>query len=272
MQVRVAARVGALVALFLSIALAIAGAVQYSRFEDGFVSLLRSRFGAVVFDLRESVEAGLDLGLGLDALRNVQDLLDREKSRDSNILSIEAFDQTGSVVFSTDRTFIGDLIANRWMSAWKGAGTELWFVQEEDALVVGGPLVNSFDAVVGGIALRYSRVFLDKVLGNTAIALLKVTGILIVIAALGGVVGVFLFFRPVNAELDQLAAELDGLSSISLKDGATSVQDAPIETSKTTLARPPLLAETFQFSDRVREARLAIEQTSEEIRQLDELN
>jgi hypothetical protein len=217
----------------------------------------------------------------LDGLRNVQDLLDREKSRDTNILSIEAFDQNGSVVFSTDRTFIGDLIANRWLAAWKQADKELWYVQEEDALVVGGPLVNSFDAVIGGIALRYSRSFLDKVLGNTAIVLLQVCGILIVLGAVGSMVGTYLFFRPVSRDLDLLAREFEQASGgteidaagIDVAPGASP--EMPGQGGKFLSDRDsvrPLMAETRQFTDRVREARMTIEKTSEEIRQLDELN
>lgn len=262
MRLRVAARVGVLVALFLGLALAVVGAVQFARFEHGFLGLLKSRSGAVVQDLRQSVEVGLDLGLGLDALRNVQDLLDREKSRDGNILSIEAFDQTGSVVFSTDRTFIGDLIGERWLSQWRAAGNQSWFLEEDDALVVGVPLVNSFDAVIGGIALRYSRSFLDETLQATLFELVR-TGIFVIIGAMAvSLGGTLLLFRPMVRDVDAIAAELDSVI------GDKAFVPAEPLTSEPSTA----LAEAQGFAAHVRLAYGEIEKTSEEIRKLDELS
>jgi len=258
MRFRVAARAGALVALFLSIALAVVAVVQFSRFEDIFVSLLKSRFGAVVSDLRQPIEAGLDLGLTLDALRNTQDLLDREKSRDSNILSIEIFERSGSVVFSTDRSFIGDLIGTRWLSEWRQADNGLWSLEEEDALVVGGPLVNSFDEVVGGIALRYSRNSMDQSIRQSALDFSWLAAAVVVGGGLAAFAVVSLLFRPINQELSPVAEEFYALTHAAPPTGLLSHDR-------------PLLAEVADFAEKVREARALIDQTSEEIRQLDEL-
>ena len=50
----------------------------------------------------------MDLGLALPTLQDVSEELVVYQSNDETILSIEVFDETGAVLFSTDPSFIGD--------------------------------------------------------------------------------------------------------------------------------------------------------------------
>ncbi|MFD2233865.1 hypothetical protein, partial [Phaeospirillum tilakii] len=116
--------------------------------------LRAARALTLAHSLKEPLEAAISLGLPLDQLPRAQDLLEREQAR-SGTLSIELFDPQGRVVFGTDRSFLGDLVAQRWLGLAAAAGTRPWQAEEDGSGVVGLPLLNGFGVPVGQLAVRY---------------------------------------------------------------------------------------------------------------------
>ena len=72
------------------------------------------RFLQVARDLVLPLEAALALGLPLQQIPRFQDLLEREETL-AGALSIEVYDTQGRILFGTDRSFIGDLVAAHWL-------------------------------------------------------------------------------------------------------------------------------------------------------------
>ena len=99
----------ALVSILLC-TLLLTGFFAYYKFESVYSSLVQSRYSFVVFTIKKRVEDSLNLGLPLHQIRQVQDILEREKLRDPQILSIEAYDSQGEVLFDTDRGAVGSMV------------------------------------------------------------------------------------------------------------------------------------------------------------------
>lgn len=174
-------------------------------------SLRRARFSVVVQDMRGAVETSLDVGLRLDEVRGAQQLLERAAASDPAMLSVEVYDTAGRVVFGTDRSFVGELIPQGWLDAWQGAGAAQWHVVEEDAVVAGAPLVSSFGAIIGGIALRFTHSADEglNLVGGWFAAATLAAGL-----AVGAVTAfaVAALFDPLTRQAKRLAARLSGIA------------------------------------------------------------
>jgi len=113
------------------------------------------RFLQVARDLVLPLEAALALGLPLQQIPRFQDLLEREQTL-AGALSIEVYDTQGRILFGTDRSFIGDLVAAHWLDVVYQAPLPFWSAVDPDANVLGLPIKNSFGTEVGTLALRYA--------------------------------------------------------------------------------------------------------------------
>ena len=88
-------------------------------FERTLSDFLNSRFEFELNDLRQRIETQVDLGIELGELQNVPSELEAYMHADNQILTIEVFDETGTVLFSTDPSFVGDLVTEEWVTAWR---------------------------------------------------------------------------------------------------------------------------------------------------------
>ncbi len=185
-----APRIAITLAIVLVMGVTMTGILSIHKFERTLVNLLTSRFLFVANDIRQQIETQMDLGLPLVDLQGVREVLDEYLGLDQQILSIEIFDETGNVLFSTDTSFVGDLVSENWLLLWRAnRSKEMWSTLEVDAGVVGVPLLNNLSQNVGSLALRYSRTFLDQSVNDQVERLfLAGVGIVIVISLLTFVV------------------------------------------------------------------------------------
>lgn len=182
MKLGFAYRIALVLALTAVAGTTLTSVLSLHKFERILADLLTSRFEFVVNDFRHRIETQMDLGLPLANLVNTSDELDELLSQDGQILSVEVFDETGNVLFSTDPSFVGDLVSEDWMFAWQvSRGKKTWSMLETDAGVVGVGLQNNLNQDVGSIALRYSRQFLDESV-NQQFERLLIMGIVVAVA------------------------------------------------------------------------------------------
>lgn len=162
MRLGFAYRIALVLALTLVVGTALTSVLNLHKFERILADMLTSRFEFVANDLRHRIETQMDLGLALVSLENINDELEALLVDDEQILSIEIIDDNGTVVFSTDPSFVGDLVAEDWIFTWQFNRATTWSMLETNAGVVGVGLQNNLNQNVGSIALRYSREFLDQ--------------------------------------------------------------------------------------------------------------
>lgn len=187
-------------------------AFTYDKFGEVHDDLVRSRYSFVIFTIKRKVEDGLNLGLALKQARQMQEVIEQEKARDFGILGIEIYDSAGTILFSTDRGATGDAEPAAWLSPLTNAANSQPFsLADEDALVVGLPLVSGFGRVEGAVALRYpldyGRGTLTTLMSRSAPTHLAVMAGFAVLAALGAKLILGGFLRPLAAA----GALLDGV-------------------------------------------------------------
>jgi hypothetical protein len=117
--------------------------------------LQESRFAYSASELRNSAESSLRLGLPLADLDQLEPAMADVLDRDIAILSIDLFDDQGRLLFTTDRAGIGESVPDPWTQATREMQGEFWRRTERGVAVLGAPIINSFDQLAGGLALRY---------------------------------------------------------------------------------------------------------------------
>ncbi|OAN43038.1 hypothetical protein A6A04_10105 [Paramagnetospirillum marisnigri] len=247
----------ALVSILLS-TLLLAGFFAYYKFESVYSSLVQSRYSFVVFTIKKRVEDNLNLGLALRQLRQVQDILEREKMRDAQVIAVEIFDARGEVLFDTDRGAIGSRVAANLVEALKGAPGQPFGATDEDALIVGLPLVNNLGKVEGGVVLRYPAVYVNYGVSGLLLELSK--GILrnLVVFSILAVAGLYLLFGRVGRRLDAMERSLNTV----MTNGGPAVVDRPGDAFEERFA---------DFVAKSREAVDHIHDATQEVGRLDRL-
>lgn len=110
-----------------------------------------ARDGYLVKNLRTVAEANVSIGLTLDQMDSLQALIERERESADNVLSIDVFNSSGTVVYSTDRSAIGTSVAAPWVPFLDREGT--WAIAGRGERVIGTRFDNDLGRAEGGIAL-----------------------------------------------------------------------------------------------------------------------
>lgn len=101
--------------------------------------------------LKAAAEANVSIGLTLDQMDALQSLIEREREAAEGVLSIDVFNGSGVVVYSTDRSAIGTTVASPWVPFLDRDGT--WAIPGRGERVVGTRFDNDLGRAEGGIAL-----------------------------------------------------------------------------------------------------------------------
>ncbi len=214
MKFGLALRVAFAMAVILAIGVATTGALSIHKFERTLADLLNSRFQFVVSDIRDRIETRMDIGLALQDLEGVSGELEEYARQGPEVLSMEVFDASGTVLFSSDATLVGDLVSEDMVNTWReNYDKESWSGLQSDAGVVGVPIRNNLSQNVGSLVLRYSRQFLDQSIEEQT-RRLAVRGIMILAAmAIISLVGSILMLRRSTRDLHYMSLALDEIST-----------------------------------------------------------
>lgn len=199
-------------------------ALNYLKFKSLLEDHSAGIYQFVVSDLRSTVEAGIDLGVSLNVLTNIQTVIDRRNAQDKAILRIAVFNESGRIIFDTDRSRIGEAIPPAWRPAH--AISEGWRFSRGEEWIAGAPIVNNFEKEVGGIVLRYD----PEVVGRkTTSMLLAMTSEAVIVNGIGSllaILGVLLLVRYTRRAIaDSVRAIADG-SAPQPRDGPTAAGHA----------------------------------------------
>ena len=214
MNFGLATRITAALVVILAAGVAMTTVLSAHMFERTLSDFLTSRFEFEINDVRQRIETQMDLGIELSGLQGISEMLDEYQHADQQILSIEVFDEKGVVVFSTDPSFVGDLVTEEWVAAWRSSrGRQVWSDLERDARVVGVPLKDNLGRDVGSLALRYSRDFFDDNV-NAQTARLLVIGAVVVLGVIPlCILGALVLLRGLRLELRHLRESMDELAN-----------------------------------------------------------
>ena len=253
-----ATRITLAVVVILGAGVAMTAMLSTHMFERTLADFLTSRFEFELNDLRQRIETQMDLGIELSDLPEVSEKLEEYLRTDDQILSIEVFDETGTVLFGTDPSFVGDLVGEEWVLAWRTSRDgRVWSDLERDAGVVGVPLRDNLGRDVGSLALRYSREFFDDSVADQAKRLLIIGAAVVLAMTPFSILGALVLLRGLRGELRGLRGSMDKVADRRRDAGAPD----------RILAEHPEFA---AFAATARDACDAIDAAIGEIRRLDE--
>jgi len=247
----------ALVAILIATMLSTA-AFGYYKFEDVLSSLVRSRYSFVVFTIKQRVEDSMNLGFSLRQLRQVQEIIEIEKARDDQVQGVDVYSANGEVLFATDRGAMGSRVPERWLEPLAGSGGTPFSLRDEDAVLVGLPLVNSLGKVEGAVVLRYPEAYLERELGKLLAGLAAEFAMVLAAFAAIGVLAAYALLGVVGRRLGAMETTLAKVMEVGGR------------------AEPAADADDFErrfaeFCDKSREAVEAIDDASAEVERLDRL-
>lgn len=249
MRFNLPARVAVNIFLILALAVSLTGLMNHYKYRKFLSDLLRDRHALVLQDIGHSIEASLALGLALDALPGVNSTLQANISRHPRVLSIEMFDEHGTVLYSADESLRGDLVSEEWAGAWNVGEEPVWARVERDAHVVGLRVHNSLGHAVGSLALRYSRAEFDADVRAMGLRITVLcAGVLVVFASLGAGLTVF-FTRGLRQRLHAMWAAIEAPDE---ERGATAPD-----------------ASSTHFAEKVDEAQRAVKDAEQDIRRIE---
>ena len=253
-----AARITMALVVILAAGVTMTAVLSAHMFERTLADFLSSRFEFELTDIRQRIQTQMDLGIELADLQNVPEALEEYLHTDEQILSIEVFDETGIVLFSTDPSFVGDLVTEQWVDTWRAnRGRQVWSELEHDAGVVGVPLRDNLGRDVGSLALRYSREFFDDNVSAQTARLLIIGAVVVLGMAPLSILGAMVLLRGLRGELRDLRE--------SMEDVANRRRDGPA-LQRTRAEHPELAA----FAAAAFAAHDDIDSAIGEIRRLDE--
>jgi sensor histidine kinase regulating citrate/malate metabolism len=199
-------RLGVPIALIIALAIGLISFLNYYNYEKTYRQLNVSRITVVARDLRQAIEAGLNVGIS-----------PRNNTQLDGALAI-AKDNTAGLRFAVviddkaNRTVeIGEAAREQdWLKRLQGIGNELsWIGESRDTYQVGLPFRNSFGMMVGAVILGYDKAAVDRANAAMRFTLLfdwlTAVAVLIILALLG----VRMVTRRLESELTQAEAALD---------------------------------------------------------------
>lgn len=205
----VGAKAFAAIVLVLGFSLVLISLLNYFKYEKTFSALQRSKFEVIARDLKAAAETGMNIGLPLPALKNMQDLISRESHRDNQILNIEIFGTDGTVLYSTQPGRAGATESPKLLDALRHASGKAWELNDKDSFLVGVPINNNFGRLSGGLAIRYAKSYFETELLRIGRELAEYSAIVFGVSVFAAALAVMLMIRGMNPTGENVTGTTD---------------------------------------------------------------
>ncbi len=167
----------------------------------------RARVSNILESTKNRTEANLSIGLPLDQISVLQDIVEREKSNDPAVLAIDIYDKAGRLFYSSDRSAIGQPVPAEWtrkMSIDAVAASES----------IGDPTYRSTFyndlGVAGGVAVTIAESARSERITELEFQLLKRASFLVLAAVGLASIAAFVFALWLIRPFNRVAQILDG--------------------------------------------------------------
>jgi len=232
-------KTGLTLVAILVFAVLVTGLLNYYKYQSTLSELIHSRLVVVGLDLKQSIEGSVGLGIPLNQMQNIQEIIDRTKNEDDQVLSVEVFETIangGTKLFHTNKEDVGKPVPQSWLAVSGNVEEAVWSVDTKDATVTGFSLVNNFNTVIGAVVLRYSRSYQQAKTEMMFKKLARAGAVVLGAAAILAFGGVFLMFRRISSSFTRMTNSLNALIA----------REAPTLTEETAATEEELHFVRFQ--------------------------
>lgn len=231
-------KIAAALLLVLLTALTTTAIMSYLIYDRTLSGLVASRFEYFAKELKRKIEAGLDLGLPLGELDNINELLRQELLTDRALVALSVINARGVVLFDTDSAHVGRSGASDWLRPETPQTTGVVPVSETE---LGIPLFTSYGKLAGGLLVEFSKKHYDEKRSTTLRRVAEFAAVVLLMAGIVGVFGVLVITRPLDYAMIRLDA---GLRAIAARVGVSpgSLPESEIDAQVAGLERTVLAA------------------------------
>ena len=179
------------------------------RFQATLNQLVQSRLTVVAQSIADSLEAAVDLGLGLYELRTANLLINRAKENDPGIEVIDVFDPGGQILYSTAKNRAGDLVEPEVLTAQDISGDRTWSLDGDAVFSSGVTLTDSIGQTVGGVLFTYSKTNFNAKVATLTRSLILNIGVIVAIFAVITYVSIRFGFRYLDRYMMRIDDAMD---------------------------------------------------------------
>lgn len=203
-------RIGLLLVLVMTSVLVLISFLNFSNYRKTFSDLTHSRYSALGKDLRQSVEAGLNIGLRPSANMRLGPMINELLHSDKNIRYIGILDEHEIAVSDGAIPKQADIKWNGQLDKISKDAT--WTIMNVDVVELGMPFTNNFGIKSGAIIIAYDRRETESNMGEMLPRLgmdMLLTLVILAVAVMGGV---YLLTRGFAQTLESIAAAIDSMA------------------------------------------------------------
>ncbi len=179
------------------------------KFQTILTNLITNRLSATSPTIYESIEAAMDLGLGLGEIQNTEKVLLRVQQNNPGIQSIDIFNIKGKVLHSTEKKRVEQAVAPHILKILKTSTDHKSQVELDDSFLCTFKLLNNYNQRVGGGSIIYSKDDYYSQVINFKNSLLLKSAILFIAFAILASVGIMVAFRGLRKYLKSIEASHD---------------------------------------------------------------
>jgi len=195
--------------LVLFIVMGLIFMMSYFKFQTTLATLIQNRLIVISITMGESIESAIDLGLGLGEMRTAEEVIARAKRDDPGIASIQIFDDKGQILYSTQKGMAGTNVPPYVLQAPEKSNDRAWRLDRGNYFVNGVSLLNSFDQMIGGIVLTYSKDAYNTKVAALTNSLTRKSILIFVGFAILAFIGIKLGFRGLGRYADSIESSYE---------------------------------------------------------------
>jgi len=195
--------------LVLLIVMGLIFMMSYFKFQTTLATLIQNRLTVISITMGESIESAIDLGLGLGEMRTAEAVISRAKRNDPGIASIQIFDNNGQILYSTQKRMAGIHVPPYVLQALEESDGQAWRLDRGNSFVNGVSLLNSFDKMIGGIVLTYSKDAYNTKVAALTKSLTRKSILIFVGFAILALIGIKLGFRGLGRYADSIESSYE---------------------------------------------------------------
>jgi hypothetical protein len=188
-----ATRLSGILAAMLLLGCGLAAGLNYLKFERILLEQQARVLEILARDLGDTVENSLALGVRLAGIPGGQALLERSRAAEPLIAGLTILDDSGVVLFDTDRQNLNAPAPRAALTARAGTGDWRW--RDGPAYGIGVPIVNGFGQAEGALLLRYERRTIDERLASMLLSMAEATLLALALAVPAAAIGIHLVTR-----------------------------------------------------------------------------
>lgn len=201
--------------LVLLIVMGLIFMMSYFKFQTTLATLIQNRLTVISITMGESIESAIDLGLRLGEIRTAEAVIARAKRNDPGIASIQIFDNNGQTLYSTQKGSAGINVPSYVLQALEESDGQSWRLDRGDSFVNGFSLLNSFDQLIGGIVLTYSKDAYNTKVATLTNSLIRKSILIFAGFAILAFIGIKFGFRSLGRYMDSIESSYERVQ----KDG-----------------------------------------------------